>query len=174
MSGNATLTLHGRHHYEEVPLDVEDDDMEPELLSIEEQAGLRGDPSAGIRPVPFNLSVDDRLNSAPVNAYFTFIQNNIRQVDAGGIVAVMQQAEQRHREVLHEIAQSMSDSAQLAMDDQRAAFNGELARVKDEAVAKISALEREKLVLKGDYDRAIQDLRDAASKIRQDKILTNS
>ena len=52
------------------------------------------------------------------------------------------------------------------MDDQRAAFNGELARVKDEAVARISALEREKLVLKGDYDRAIQDLRDAEVRFR--------
>ena len=47
---------------------------------------------AGDGPAP----MDDVVMSQPVEAYFTFIQNNLNQLTGGKAAQVMREAEQRH------------------------------------------------------------------------------
>jgi DNA repair exonuclease SbcCD ATPase subunit len=79
-------------------------------------ANTQGDGiTAGFNPVP--METEREMIEQPTVAYFQFIQNNFNQIQAGNVEAVRTEAEQRHRQIMTQVAERI-----------RAACNGELGR----------------------------------------------
>ena len=54
---------------------------------------------AGLMTEP-TVDLDDPMGSAPVTAYFQFVQQNIQQVYNGSEDAIIAEAERRHKEIM--------------------------------------------------------------------------
>ena len=87
---------------------------------------------AGLTTEP-TVDLDDPMGSAPVTAYFQFVQQNIQQVYNGNEDAIIAEAERRHKEIMGQWLNMVKTKFRQAMDEVASKHHEELSSVKHQA-----------------------------------------
>ena len=93
-------------------------------------AAIAPGPSSATNAVPASVAavpMDEDTMQQPVIAYFQFIQNNVQHIQAGDVERVMQEAEQRHREIMQSMFEGIRAQFQQEMNAAQAAHSQQLA-----------------------------------------------
>ena len=90
-----------------------------------------------------NVDLDDPMGSAPVTAYFQFVQQNIQQVYNGNEDAVIAEAERRHKEVLAQWMDTVKAKFHQAIIEVEGRHREEVRSVKQQAQSSYDKLQAE-------------------------------
>ena len=98
-------------------------------------AAIAPGPSNATNAVPASVAavpMDEDTMQQPVIAYFQFIQNNVQHIQAGDVERVMQEAEQRHREIMQSMFEGIRAQFQQEMNAAQAAHSQQLAQAQNQ------------------------------------------
>lgn len=129
--------------------------------------------AAGSNAVPIVVDPNDEESRAPMIAYFTFIQNNMAQIQSGNVEAVMNEAENRHREIMQHVVQGYQTAYDRTLASETARITAEAQRfvqmaqessqaAEQRAVAagdRLAQVQSELEALQRSYAQSIKDLR---------------
>ena len=87
---------------------------------------------AGLMTEPI-VDLDDPMGSAPVTAYFEFVQQNIQQVYNGNEDAIIAEAERRHKEIMGQWLETVKTKFRQAIDEVASKHHEELSSVRQQA-----------------------------------------
>eukprot|EP00435_Cladocopium_sp_Y103_P001438 s2538_g1.t1 len=138
--------------------------------------------AAGLGPEPDD-EIDVEMTSAPVHAYFQFIQQNVQFIQAGNVDQLMAMAETRHREVMaaamhrmrertnatiakmEEIHSSMVHERDATIENLKKDHRLEIEQYKGFADGEHhKVLEQQKLRLTGEFTSALNETVESATK----------
>ena len=97
-------------------------------------------PVSGLSP---NVDLDDPMGSAPVTAYFQFVQQNTQQVYNGNEDAITAEAEQRHKEVSAQWMDTVKAKFHQAILEVEGRHHEEVSSVKQQAQSSYDKLQAE-------------------------------
>ena len=89
------------------------------------------------------IDLDDPMGSAPVTAYFQFVQRNIQQVYNGNEEAIIAEAERRHKEVMTQWLDTAKSKFHQAILEVEGKHHEELSSVKQQAQSSYNKLQAE-------------------------------
>ena len=118
------------------------------LLQLAVQKGYRSLAAVSIA-VPAGLAteprvdLDDPMGSAPVTAYFQFVQQNIQQVYNGNEDAIIAEDERRHKEVLAQWMDTVKAKFHQAIIEVEGRHHEEVSSVKQQAQSSYDKLQAE-------------------------------
>ena len=115
---------------------------------------------AGLSTEP-TVDLDDPMGSAPVTAYFQFVQQNIQQVYNGNEEAIIAEAERRHKEVLAQWMETVKAKFHQAIIEVEGRHHDEVRSVKQQAQSSYDKLQAElstakARIFKLENDRALE------------------
>ena len=115
---------------------------------------------AGLMTEP-TVDLDDPMGSAPVTAYFQFVQQNIQQVYNGNEDAIIAEAERRHKEIMGQWLNMVKTKFRQAIDEVASKHHEELSSVKQQAQSSYNQVQGElsaakARILKLESERSIE------------------
>ena len=115
---------------------------------------------AGLMTEP-TVDLDDPMGSAPVTAYFQFVQQNIQQVYNGNEDAIIAEAERRHKEIMGQWLDMVKTKFRQAIDEVASKHHEELSSVRQQAQSSYNQVQGElsaakARILKLESERSIE------------------
>ena len=115
---------------------------------------------AGLMTEP-TVDLDDPMGSAPVTAYFQFVQQNIQQVYNGNEDAIIAEAERRHKEIMGQWLEMVKTKFRQAIDEVASKHHEELSSVRQQAQSSYNQVQGElsaakARILKLESERSIE------------------
>ena len=115
---------------------------------------------AGLTTEP-TVDLDDPMGSAPVTAYFQFVQQNIQQVYNGNEDAIIAEAERRHKEIMGQWLEMVKTKFCQAIDEVASKHHEELSSIRQQAQSSYNQVQGElsaakARILKLESERSIE------------------